>query len=126
MGWGKEWPSNSQVWIDQVNKAFDAEFPEITSLDLATGEKVVLTTIKDGIITHTDITKEYKNKVPTHDPYSNPDSHIYYECACGAILDPGTRSFAQLNNAAMNSGWKVRWGATSYQPYCVKCGHDVD
>lgn len=70
--------------------------------------------------------REYKNKVPTHDPYSNPDSHIYYECACGAILDPGTKSFAQLNNAASNAGWKIRFGHEYYVPYCVKCGEGVE
>lgn len=70
--------------------------------------------------------KELNNKVPTHDPYTNPNAHIYYQCACGAILDPGTKSFASLNNAAMNAGWKVRWGEKSYQPYCVKCGEGVE
>ena len=73
-----------------------------------------------------DLPKEYKNKVPTHDPYTNPDSHIYYQCACGAILDPGTKSFAQLNNAAMDSGWKVRWGHEHYKAYCVECGEHID
>jgi hypothetical protein len=47
--------------------------------------------------------ERHKNKVPTHDPYSNPDAHIYYQCSCGAILDPGTKSFAQLNNVAMDT-----------------------
>lgn len=70
--------------------------------------------------------KEYHNKMPTHDPYTNPNAHIYYSCQCGAILDPGTKSFAALNNAAMNAGWKVRWGSTAYQPYCGECGKDVE
>jgi len=69
---------------------------------------------------------KFKNTAPTHDPYTNPGAHIYYECGCGAILDPGTKSFAQLNNCASNAGWKVRWGADSYVPYCVKCGEDVE
>ena len=72
-----------------------------------------------------DVTK-FLNKKPTHDPYANPGAHIYYECGCGAILDPGTKSFAQLNNCASDAGWKVRWGADSYVPYCVKCGEDVE
>lgn len=76
--------------------------------------------------TFTIATKDYLNKVPTHDPYTNPDSHIYYQCDCGAILDPGTRSFAALNNAASEAGWKVRWGVEHYQPYCVECGKDVE
>ena len=72
-----------------------------------------------------DIPK-FLNKKPTHDPYTNPNAHIYYECKCGAILDPGTKSFAQLNNCASEAGWKIRWGADSYVPYCVKCGEDVE
>src|SRR5258708_28684077 len=61
------------------------------------------------------------NKVPTHDPYTNPNAYIYYSCDCGNILDPGTKSFAQLNNAAMFSGWKIRWGHEYYEPFCPKC-----
>lgn len=81
----------------------------------------------DGVkhIPITDIPK-FLNKKPTHDPYTNPNAHIYYECGCGAILDPGTKSFAQLNNCASDAGWKVRWGADSYVPYCVKCGEDIE
>ncbi len=101
---------------------------KLTEADLATGQAFILTTNIDGIIKQEAIPLEkvYLNKVPTHDPYTNPDSHIYYQCNCGAILDPGTRSFAALNNAAMNAGWKVRWGAEYYQPYCVECGKDVE
>src|SRR3979409_11873 len=65
--------------------------------------------------------KERTNKVPTHDPYTNPNAELYYECECGAILDPGTKSFAALNNAAMNSEWKIRWGHMYYEPFCPKC-----
>jgi len=61
------------------------------------------------------------NKVPTHDPYTNPNSHIYYSCDCGNILDPGTKRFAELNNAAMDNGWKVRWGHEYYEPFCPQC-----
>lgn len=102
--------------------------PELTAVDLAIGERVILTSIEDGAIIHKNITKEYKNKVPTHDPYTNPDSHIYYQCDCGAILDPGTRSFASLNNHASDTGWKVRWRqcGNGYQAFCVKCGEGIE
>ena len=66
------------------------------------------------------------NLKPTHDPYANPNANIYYECSCGAILDPNTKSFAQLNNHASKMGWKIRFGADGYTPYCVKCGEDVE
>lgn len=69
---------------------------------------------------------ERNNLKPTHDPYTNPNANIYYECACGAILDPSTKSFAQLNNHASKMGWKIRFGADSYVPYCVKCGEEVE
>ena len=136
MAWGKEWPKPDMFDVAEEQLNVSATYINalwqsqqglpVTGLDLSTGEKVVLTEYKDGVITHTDIIKEYKNKVPTHDPYSNPDSHIYYECACGAILDPGTKSFAALNNAASAAGWKVRFGVEYYVPYCVKCGEGVE
>lgn len=103
MAWGKEWPI--------VETPLAPELSRGNYLNKADWEVGV---------------KEYNNKVPTHDPYSNPDSHIYYQCNCGAILDPGTKSFAALNNAAMNAGWKVRWGHEHYIPYCVKCGEGVE
>ena len=67
------------------------------------------------------LTKERNNKVPTHDPYTNPNAHIYYSCDCGNILDPGTKRFAELNNAAMDNGWKIRWGHEYYEPFCPSC-----
>jgi len=65
--------------------------------------------------------EEYNNKVPTHDPYTNPNAHIYYSCDCGNILDPGTKRFAELNNAAMDNGWKIKWGYEYYEPFCPSC-----
>lgn len=66
------------------------------------------------------------NLKPTHDPYTNPNTHIYYECNCGAILDPKTKSFAALNNHASDKGWKIRFGEHGYTPYCVKCGEGIE
>ena len=75
---------------------------------------------------HIPLEKIYNNIPPTHDPYANPNAHIYYECACGAILDPKTKSFATLNNHASEKGWKIRFGERGYTPYCVKCGEGVE
>lgn len=66
------------------------------------------------------------NLKPTHDPFTNPDATIYYECSCGQILDPDTRSFAELNNCASKAGWKIRFTDKGYVPYCVKCGEWVE
>lgn len=63
----------------------------------------------------------WNNLKPTHDPYTNPNAFLYYECECGKRLDPRTKSFAALNNAASDANWKVRWGPNSYVPYCPKC-----
>ena len=91
--------------------------------------------IKDGVLMidqHLEgdearaVIEAYNNKVPTHDPYTNPDMHIYHECACGAILDPNTKSFATLNTAASNVGWKIRWGVHTYKAYCFECEKDVE
>lgn len=101
-------------------------------VDLAKPESdVAIYTVydKDGglqYLTEEEFQNKFKNISPTHDPYTNPNAHIYYECSCGAILDPGTKSFAALNNCASEAGWKVRWGADSYVPYCVKCGENVE
>lgn len=110
-GWGKENETEMDKAIDEL---------------LATGQSlthVKLDKANNFKITH--IPKFLNNK-PTHDPYTNPNAHIYYECGCGAILDPGTKSFAQLNNHASNAGWKVRFGQEGYTPYCVKCGENVE
>lgn len=73
-----------------------------------------------------ELKAERTNLKPTHDPYTNPDCYLYYECGCGAILDPNTKRFAELNNHASEKGWKIRFGDDSYIPYCVKCGEDVE
>lgn len=64
------------------------------------------------------------NLVPTHDPYTNPGAYLYYECECGQRLDPNVKSFASLNNYASEAGWKIRWGAEHYVPYCPKCAEE--
>lgn len=69
---------------------------------------------------------KHPNKVPTHDPYTNPNAQLYYSCNCGAILDPGTRRFAELNNHASKAGWKIRFSDSGYVPYCVECGKGVE
>lgn len=66
------------------------------------------------------------NLQPTHDPYTNPNCYLYYECQCGARLDPHTKRFAELNNKASEAGWKIRWGANSYVPYCAECGKGIE
>lgn len=148
MSWSKEWPKglNDPEKMYSFNTKADIKWPicnpewpkaEIVINPITdpltfiaanykniTGEEPLIdTAIKHKII---PLEKVYLNKVPTHDPYTNPNSHIYYECACGKILDPGTKSFAALNNAASEADWKVRWGHTNYQPYCVECGKDIE
>src|SRR5258705_13743669 len=68
--------------------------------------------------------KEFNNQIPTHDPYTNPGAFLYYECECGQRLDPHTKRFAELNNSAMNSGWKIRFGSSYYIPYCPECAKE--
>lgn len=107
------------TWYEEV-----APLPPIfMGIDLGSKDKTVFAVIKDKIIE-----RIYNNNMPTHDPYSNPDALIYYQCSCGAILDPLTKSFASLNNHASNAGWKVRWNkdGLGYQPFCVECGKDVE
>jgi hypothetical protein len=105
MAWGKEWPVIAKLDPEEAK---------------ALGE------IWEKSKADPKAWPELKNKHPTHDPYTNPGAFLYYECNCGQVLDPKVKSFASLNNAAMNAGWKVRWGPTSYVPYCVKCGEGVE
>lgn len=96
-----------------------------TSWDKAIGEDIGITPellgVKDEAAKTASEQNFRVNLVPTHDPYTNPNAFLYYECECGKRLDPRTKSFASLNNAAMNADWKVRWGPNSYVPYCPKC-----
>lgn len=122
------------------NPEWPSEQPKIYGWDIGKDDITMVAegTVEDGILKVTDIrkateedilkiTKVYNNKMPTHDPYTNPNAQVYYECKCGAILDPGTKSFASLNNAASDKGWKVRWkqNGEGYEPFCVECGKDV-
>lgn len=111
-GWGNSWnklPELKQTETYKIEYSGPNMFPEINHVEL-----------------FVDTIPQFLNNKPTHDPYTNPNSHIYYECGCGAIFDPGTKSFAQLNNCASEAGWKIRWGADSYVPYCLKCGEGVE
>lgn len=112
MGWGKEW--------DVIVVASDEDASNATRDVLNYGQAW----LKDG--KHVPLEKIYSNMQPTHDPYTNPSAHIYYECGCEAILDPKTKSFAQLNNHASQQGWKIRFTDKGYVPYCVKCGEGVE
>lgn len=115
MAWGNKWevPNDSMfVMTDkliEISKQAEKEILEVTGLD----------TILKAYAT-------VRNRKPTHDPYTNPNAHIYYECGCGEILDPQTKSFAQLNNCASDKGWKIRFTDKGYVPYCVKCGEGVE
>lgn len=116
MAWGKEWPEVYPSFDKLVDEAMD----KASSWPIP--QKVEILGLKEI----TEYERKYNNKMPTHDPYTNPNAHIYYQCACGAILDPGTKSFAQLNNHASIVGWKIRFREIGYVPYCVKCGEGVE
>ena len=130
-GWGTGWGGFEHS--DNIKKKALEEglnSPINIVWDLATGsdEEVYGAWTAEGWkeLSKEEFENKFRNSAPTHDPYTNPNAHIYYECGCGAILDPGTKSFAQLNNCASDAGWKVRWGADSYVPCCVKCGEDIE
>lgn len=112
MAWGNDWAEEA---APIPKKAWDNIKP-----------------VANDWLTHTSddtayiIFKERSNKVPTHDPYTNPNSELYYSCECGQVLDPGTKSFAALNNAASIQGWKIRFGAMYYVAHCPKCGEGID
>lgn len=126
--WGTKWPKPANLPEDWLTaKPF-------IGIDLASKpDQTVYGIVEDGKVRQasaTEINAIYQasrvNKVPTHDPYTNPNAFLYYECKCGQILDPKVKSFAALNNAASEAGWKIRWGEQYYVPYCKKCGEGVE
>lgn len=133
MGWGSEWNKPVETIEFEGAKGIAIALHQQTELHVKEFDKAALDTVshgqgfmKDG--KHVALEKIYSNLKPTHDPHSNPNAHIYYECGCGAILDPCTKSFASLNNYASNVGWKIRWNedGSGYKPHCVKCGEGVE
>ncbi len=131
MNWSKEWPKPEVAPPRDVKQPWPKQgwmLPAEITIPLAkaitkTGQELLAELAKNQ-----PQEKVYNNKVPTHNPYINPDAHIYYQCDCGAILDPCTKSFAALNNCASDTGWKIRWNkdGSGYQPFCVACGKDVE
>jgi len=116
------WPSGSTPIKPSLTINEDGPLGEAGEF---TVEPVDQKEMNEWFKTHPDLTavKLRSNKVPTHDPYTNPNAHIYYSCDCGNILDPGTKRFAELNNAAMAAGWKIRWGHKYYEPFCPECAN---
>lgn len=128
MGWGKEWPKAAEDILKHDSgitpELLGSPIPNATLIgwDVGSKDKSVKILGKTDANGNLKIEKIYSNSMPTHDPYTNPDATIYYECGCGAILDPNTKSFAALNNHASEKGWKIRFTDKGYVPYCVKCG----
>lgn len=119
-GWGSSWDKIIKPMQDAKLVTWQAptDVPNRIGIDLAKIHEMskVIEQAKTDIINTTGL-----NKIPTHDPYTNPGAYIYYQCECGDTFDPQVKSFAALNNAAMTSKWKIRWGQDHYIPYCPKC-----
>ena len=129
-GWSSEpeWPNLSDKDKAQVKELWDSGVASATVPEGVFKDAALHGTgfTRDG--KHVPLEKVYYNLSPTHDPHTNPNAQLYYECKCGAILDPGTKSFAALNNYASEKGWKIRWkqDGLGYEPFCVECGKDVE
>lgn len=125
MNWGTEWDDKKQ---ETTGKAIVKRQAEAGTIDFGNGavKTEIVKVDKETVTVLEYYEKERTNKVPTHDPYTNPGAHVYYSCKCGQILDPGTKSFSQLNNAASEAGWKIRFGDQHYEAHCVECGKEVE
>ncbi len=108
MGWGTSWDKPKQT--DESTFVYSGDSPILKYAGTVELPKL------EEVEKH-----QFKNKVPTHDPYTNPNAFLYYECDCGQVLDPHVKSFASLNNHASDAGWKIRWGEKHYVPHCPKC-----
>lgn len=136
--WGTKWITPDKTAITSEGKSLPNEWHTHTSDEVYLGWDLVkqaeknivevtgLDEINKWFIKQPSMFAARSNKVPTHDPYTNPGAYLYYECKCGAVLDPKVKRFAALNDAASEAGWKVRWGAQYYIPYCVECGKGVE
>lgn len=111
MAWGNEW-----------NKPIEAKLTdeEVKQFKQAL-EQTIIWPSEDKILPSGLNTAVRNNKIPTHDPYTNPGAFLCYQCDCGEVLEPKVKSFASLNNHASNANWKIRWGVAHYVPYCPRC-----
>lgn len=115
---------SSDGWGSSFHYSGPNPFPEINHVELRVD--VEPSGIAINAIWQNNQAIARSNKVPTHDPYTNPNAELYYSCNCGAILDPGTKRFSELNGYASKAGWKIRFTDTGYVPYCGECGKGVD
>lgn len=129
MTWSKEWPKPVEFIdnkLEMPKQPWPTEWPTQDNTGKTISKEQDKATEEEFKIISDSMQAVVKNQTPTHDPYTNPGAYLYYECNCGQRLDPHTKRFAELNNHAMKEGWKIRWGASSYVPYCVECGRDVE
>lgn len=128
-GWDSKWP-NKVEW--PTGPAADKVFNEnwyisiLTGLDLAIGERTILTTFENGelkhkVISQTELKSQGSNLV-------DDQEYLYYQCEiCNDIFDPHTKSFKTLDEKRFAAGWKVKWNidGMGYKVYCAKCGEKV-
>lgn len=124
----KDWHTHTSDIANSPQSGIEGwpEPPPLTGLDLATGDRTVLTTLeKDGIkhrvINQTELKAQGSNLV-------DDQQYLYFQCGgCGEILDPNTKSFKTLDEKRYAAGWKVKWhlSGMGYEVYCVKCGEKV-
>src|SRR3982750_2131793 len=118
MSWGSSWdkvikPMQEQIkWPLSENTAGVPEnwgnwpkVPALKGIDIATGERTVLTILEhDGIkhklIHQSQLKSQGSNLV-------DDQQYLYFQCEeCNEILDPHTQSFATLQEHRVNAGWK--------------------
>lgn len=126
--------------------------PELTGMDMATGDRTVLTTfendgIKHKVISQTElkqgfnypaVSKAIGDLVEANYDTSkfkqqgsnlvDDQAYLYFQCeGCNDILDPHTKSFKMLQDKRAEAGWHVKWNLTGmgYKVYCAKCGEKV-
>lgn len=132
-------------WIAEAghdHTPWPSEAPELTGLDLGTGERTILTTFENDSIKHRVIDQS-ELKVITWPKEATQGSslksqgsnlvddqqYLYFQCeGCKDILDPHTKSFAKLQEHRVNAGWKCIWNidGMGYKIYCTKCGEKVE
>lgn len=115
-GWGNKWLEEAatisqQAW-DNINVGIDLAKPNSDKSDLL------------GLDTSSNAAVHAKNLKSQGSNLVDAEAYLYFQCeACQTILDPHTRSFAELQQNRVDAGWKCVWNTNGlgYNVYCDKC-----
>lgn len=68
-------------------------------------------------------TNQWKNMNIIEDDNYEPDTILVFECKCGEVFNPNTKSFQRLANEAKACGWNIKFhlNKSGYDTVCQGC-----